>query len=64
MDQVRRIHFQRMTPQRRGSKGQNEGFEAWVYPKKEGPGAFIVELSPTCQFRDSWYHTGQSDASE
>lgn len=63
-EQIRRIHYQRMTPQRRGSKGQNEGYEAWIYPKKEGPGALIVELSPTCQVRDAWYHTGPPTETE
>ena len=63
-DQVRRIHYQRMTPSRRGSKGQNQGYEAWVYPKKEGPGALIVDLSQSCEVRDAWYHTGPSSATE
>ncbi len=63
-EQVRRIHYQRMTPQRRGTKGQNEGYEAWVYPKKEGPGALIVELSPTCQVRDAWYYTGPPEETD
>ena len=63
-EQVRRVHYQRITPQRRGSKGQNVGYLAWVYPKKEGPGALIIELSPSCEVRAARYYTGPEDAAE
>ncbi len=53
-----------MTSPRRSGKGQNEGYKAWVYPKKKGPGALIVELSSTCQLRDVWYYTGRANGTE
>ncbi|MDX1574986.1 MAG: hypothetical protein R3285_02260 [Kiloniellales bacterium] len=63
-EQVRRIHYQRMTPRRRSSKGQNKGYEAWVYPKKEGPGALIIELSPSCEVRGAHYYTGPPEETD
>jgi hypothetical protein len=57
-DQVRRIHYQRISLSQHGATRQGAGYEAWVYPKKEGPGAMIIELSESCQVRDVRFHTG------
>jgi hypothetical protein len=55
-DQVRRIYYQRVSLARRGAARTGAGFLAWVYPKKEGPGAMIVEISESCQVREVRFH--------
>lgn len=56
--QVRRIHFQRRYAKRRDASNRVTGYDAWVYPVKEGPGAMIVELSESCQVTNVWYRGG------
>ena len=63
-DQVRRIHYQRISLSQRGATRQGAGYEAWVYPKMEGPGAMIIELSESCQVRDVRFLTGPLSAAE
>ncbi len=63
-DQVRRIHYQRRSLSQRGATRQGAGYEAWVYPKKEGSGALIIELSESCQVRDVRFHTGSGSTAE
>ena len=57
-EQVRRVHYQRISGSQRGAIRQGAGYEAWVYPKKEGPGALIIELSEGCQIRGARYYSG------
>ncbi len=63
-EQVRRIHYQRRSISQRGATRQGAGYEAWVYPKKKGPGAMIIELSESCQVRDVRFLTGSDNAAE
>lgn len=63
-EQVRRIHYQRRSISQRGATRQGAGYDAWVYPKKEGSGAMIIELSESCQVRNVRFHTGSDSAAE
>ncbi len=63
-EQVRRIHFQRRSISQRGATRLGAGYEAWVYPKKAGSGAMIIELSESCQVRDVRFHTGSDSSAE
>ena len=63
-DQVRRIHYQRISLSQHGAVTKGAGYEAWVYPKKEGPGALVIELSGNCQVRGFRYHQPERDSGE
>lgn len=63
-EQVRRIHFQRQSISQRGATRQGAGFQAWVYPKKEGSGALIIDLTESCEVRDVRYHLPSRGMSE
>ena len=60
----RRIHYQRRSISQRGATPQGAGYEAWVYPKKEGSGAMIIELSESCQVRDVRFHRASRGTAE
>jgi hypothetical protein len=63
-EQVRRIWYQRRSVSQRGATRQGAGYEAWVYPKKAGSGAMIIELSESCQVRDVRFRTGSDSTAE
>ena len=63
-DQVRRIHYQKLSVSQRGATDQGAGYDAWVYPVKEGPGVMIIELSASCQVRDVRLEKGADGAAE
>ena len=63
-EQVRRIWYQRRSVSQRGATRQGAGYEAWVYPKKAGSGAMIIELSESCQVRDVRFHAGSDSTAE
>jgi hypothetical protein len=63
-EQVRRIHYQRRSISQRGATRQGAGYEAWVYPKKEGSDAMIIELSESCQVRDVRFHRASRSTAE
>ncbi len=63
-EQVRRIWYQRRSLSQRGATRQGAGHDAWVYPKKAGSGAMIIELSESCQARDVRFHTGSDSSAE
>lgn len=63
-EQVRRIHYQRISLSEHGAVSKSAGYEAWVYPKKEGPGALVIKLSGSCEVRGFRYHQPEQDSGE
>ena len=50
---IRHVHYQRLQGRSREGSNRLTGFEAWVFPKN-GEGAIVVELSPSCEVRRVW----------
>lgn len=63
-EQVRRIHYQRISLSQHGAVTKGAGYEAWVYPRKEGPGALVIELSGSCEVRGFRYHQPEPGSGE
>lgn len=63
-EQVRRIYYQSQSLSQRGAIRQGAGYQVWVYPKKAGSGAMIIELSGSCQVRDVRFHRASRSAAD